>query len=973
MFKRPAPRVYGLPPGADFPKALLDGLLARLPDDDPMALSQVEIFVNTRRMHRRLMDLLAQGPARLLPRIRLLSEISEAEPLDDLPPPVPALRRQLDLSQLISKFLEHAPDLAPKSAAFDLARDLVALQDELHSEGVAFSALTQLDLSHLSAHWDITRQFLEITQTYSDAPGRDPESRNRIAAERLIARWQKHPPQHPIVLAGSTGSRGTTALLMQAVAQLPKGAVVLPGFDFDQTEAAWEALASADTAEDHPQFRFLALMQMLDRGAGDVAEWLPGTAGPAPARNKILSLALRPAPVTDQWQTEGRDLRDIAGATQNVTIVEAPSPRAEAMAIALCMRAALESGISCALISPDRMLTRQVTAALDRWGIEPDDSAGNPLHHSPPGRMLLQVAGLFGRALTADQLIALLKHPLCSTGGDTRGYHLLWTREIELHLRRHGPAYPTPQTLRHLAEGSTDGRARWVEWLIESLFSLNSAEIVPFLDHLTLLRTRAETLSAGRGETGSGELWDKEAGKQALLAIEALEHAGAYGGDVSPSEFQAILRSVLSEGDVKDPLRPNPGIMIWGTLEARVQGADLVILGGLNEGSWPKPPKPDPWLSRDMRRQVGLLSPERQIGLSAHDFQQAAAANEVVLTRAIRDADSETVPARWLNRITNLLGGLPKQGGQDALRHMRARGDDLLQTAAALEAPNEAVAPAPRPAPCPPVALRPKQLSVTRIQTLIRDPYSIYAERILQLRPLDPLHPQPDAPMRGTILHRVLESFLQQDHPLTVDAFLANAEQIIAETVPWAATQRLWLARLNRVAHWFVSGEVERQKRGHPIALETKGGATLASGFRITATADRIDQRDAGTLEIFDYKTGAPPSPKQIEKFDKQLLLEAAIAERGGFDDVAPAHVAAITHIGLGSVPKLASHSIDDDLIGKTWAGLDKLIESYGAATQGYTARRAIFKREDTTPYDQLSRYGEWDETQPASQIEVGQ
>ncbi|HBB82406.1 MAG TPA: hypothetical protein DC031_03815, partial [Sulfitobacter sp.] len=75
--------------------------------------------------------------------------------------------------------------------------------------------------------------------------------------------WQDAPPQHPVILAGSTGSRGTTALLMEAVARLPQGAIILPGFDFEMPTAVWNELDQALLAEDHPQYRFRKLMNML--------------------------------------------------------------------------------------------------------------------------------------------------------------------------------------------------------------------------------------------------------------------------------------------------------------------------------------------------------------------------------------------------------------------------------------------------------------------------------------------------------------------------------------------------------------------------------------------------------------------------------------------------------------------------------------------------------------------------------------
>ena len=297
MFDRPGPRVFALPPGADFPRELVNGLEQRLSSAPPAVWAKVEIFVNTRRMQRRLTALLGQGPARLLPRIRLVTDLTHLEPLIDLPEPLPPLRRKLELAQLVRGLLNRRPDLAPASAAFDMADSLAALLDEMQGEAVPFQRLLDLDVSHLAAHWADTRSFLQVVDTYAGDGLSDAQARARIAVERLATRWSTTPPDHPVLVAGSTGSRGTTAALMAAVAHLPQGALVLPGFDTDQPAQVWDALDDAMTAEDHPQFRFARLLRGVGMTPSDVQPWCDRQTAPAPARNRLISLALRPAPV----------------------------------------------------------------------------------------------------------------------------------------------------------------------------------------------------------------------------------------------------------------------------------------------------------------------------------------------------------------------------------------------------------------------------------------------------------------------------------------------------------------------------------------------------------------------------------------------------------------------------------------------------------------------------------------------------
>jgi len=740
-----SPRIFALPPGVDFPRALLEGLETRLVTAPPEAWARLHLVVNTRRMTRRLRELFDSGPPRLLPHLSLLTDLGDSQDIANLPAPVPRLRRRLELVTLIGRLLDQQPDLAARASQYDLADSLAGLLEEMQGEGITPQAIRDLDVEDMSGHWARAQAFIAIADQFTgDGKGLDAEARQRLVVENLIARWQDAPPGHPIILAGSTGSRGTTLMLMKAVACLPQGAVVLPGYDFDQPESVWQHLSSPAGSEDHPQFRFSNLMHELDLSPSDIKPWT-NTPPPNLARNKLISLALRPAPVTDAWMKDGPNLENLAQATEAVTLVEASSPRSEALAIALRLRQAAEDGQTAALITPDRMLTRQVSAALDRWNILPDDSAGMPLHLSPPGRFLRHVAGLFVRRLSGEMLLTLLKHPLCHDGAG-RGDHLLHTRDLELNIRRNGPPFPDADSLAKFGEDK-GMPVDWIDWASAVFCDQHTVGVHNLSEWIIRLRHLAEQISNGSNTAEIGTLWDRNAGIMALSVIHSIKAEADHGGQMSARDFVDLLGALLAGEEVRDRDAPHSDIMIWGTLEARVQGADLLILGGLNEGSWPEAARPDPWLNRPMRKMAGLLLPERRIGLSAHDFQQAIAAPEVWLTRAKRSDDAETVASRWLNRLTGLLDGLPGPGGPQALADMRRRGAKWLTWAEDLDAAPE-TAPAPRPSPRPPMTARPRKLSVTEIKRLIRDPYAIYAKHVLRLRPLDPLVQEPDALLR---------------------------------------------------------------------------------------------------------------------------------------------------------------------------------------------------------------------------------
>ena len=959
-----APRVFGVPPGVDFAAALVAGLRERMSGAPPEAMARATLWVNSSRMRDRVRgQFTAPG---LLPRIRLVTDLADMFPDVALPPPEPPLRRRLQLTQMIARLLDAEPDLAPRSALYDLADSLANLMDEMAGEGVTAQTVAALDVSNHSQHWARTQRFLGILAPFF-GPDASPqaETRRRMVAERLGTIWADRPPQGPVIVAGSTGSRGATALLMQAVAALPQGALVLPGHDFDMPLPVWDALGDALTAEDHPQFRTRRLLDRLGLGADAVGRW-GATAPAAPARNALVSLALRPAPVTDQWLTEGAALPDLRDATRMVTLIEAPSPRAEALAIALILRQAAQSARPAALVTPDRDLARQVAVALDRWGIVPDDSAGRPLMLTPPGRLLRQVAALFGQRLTGDRLLALLKHPLVHTGND-RGDHLRLTRDLELHLRRKGPAFPDADFLRtwaaaHDAEG-------WGVWLADQMSGLEPVGERPLSAHLAHHRAVTERLCAGPVD-GSGALWLLAPGAAAQAAIGVLEAEASHGGTLAPHDYADLFDAVLAGQEVRDTITPHPHIRIQGSREARELASDLVILGGLNDAGWPQLPPPDPWLNRQMRVQAGLLLPERRIGLSAHDFQQAIAAPEVVLTRAARGDEAECVPSRWLNRLINLMQGLPDRHGPEALKTMRARGADWLALARALETPVGATPRAVRPSPCPPLVARPRELPVTGIETLIRDPYAIYARNILRLRGLDPLRVSPDARLRGSVVHKVMEVFARGG-VRTSAALLAAADSVLGAEVPWPAARILWRARLARVADWVLA--FEAAQAGVPELLETPGAVTLPDlGFTLTARPDRIDRLADGRLHLYDYKTGIPPTAKQQEYFNQQLALQAAMAGKGGFAHLGLADVAAATYVGLGSKPKAEPVDVSPEALDRVWSGLVRLIATYQNVATGYTARRAMFKTTFDSDYDPLSRHGEWDMADPAVRLPVG-
>lgn len=673
MAEPPFRGLYALPPGVDFAHEFVTGFLDRMAGQPPEAMARVTIYANASRTLAELkcgFDL--RGPL-LLPRLLPVTNLETPAMLDQAE--AAPLARRLQLARLVAGLLRTRPDLASGHSIAALARSLADLMQEMQSEGLTAEALEGIDTGDHARHWQNALVFLRIAARFhlGDRPV-DRAARQRLAAETLLHDWSQgiNLPDGPVIVAGSTGSHGATRLFMEAVARLPEGAVVLPGFDFDQPQSVWDGLDHG--TEDHPQARFAPLIRCLGRPA----RWTD-TPPQVAARNRLISLALRPAPVTDQWIAEGPRLPDLIAPTQGLTLIETEQPGQEAEVIALILRDAAERHAPATLIAADGNLIRRVIAALDRWRLCPDESGGQPLSLTAHGLFLRQIAALFGEALSIDRLLVLLKHPLALTGSPLVGANeaRLLARDLELELRRNGPAFPDGECLRSWASKGDKLRRIWAEWLADMLDRITplatDRAARPLPDRLRDLLALADALAAGPGgDPAASRLWQDRESPLLRATMDHLAEHAAQGPDLGAQDFCALLldelgqQSVRIEGDAHY-------LRIRGPREARIIGEGTLILSGLNEGGWPQQLKPDPWLSRQMRMAAGLPLPERQIGLAAHDFQQAMGVDQVILTRARRDAEAETIPSRWLNRLTNLMGGLPERNGLQALAAMRAR------------------------------------------------------------------------------------------------------------------------------------------------------------------------------------------------------------------------------------------------------------------------------------------------------------
>lgn len=984
-----AANVFTIAASAPFAETLARGLIVRLDAErDPLALATATIFLPTRRAARTLNETFARllGGAALLPTVRPLGDVDEDDAHFDaidgdliLAPPISPLRRRLLLAAMVLHWdrAKRGGRLTFAQAAA-LSRSLSGFLDEAETQGADLSKLEDLAPAALAEHWSEVRDFLRLLR--DEWPGlltaervMGPAVHRNLALEALAQRMAENPPPGPVIAAGSTGSIPATANLLKVIAGLPNGAVVLPGLDKDLDEASWDKLDAG-----HPQYGLRQLLERMGVSREQVREFDDSPAV-NPARERLLREVLRPAPTTDAWRALAeRGDSEIEKGLAGLSLLETAQENEEASAIALILREALETpGGTAALVTPDRGLGRRVAAELSRWNIAIDDSAGQPLANTPPGTFLCLLAEAAAAEFAPVPLLALLKHPLAA-GGQAASAFRRKVRDLDRFALRGPRPDPGLAGVRKSIAGalaSARGEAEtisrllvWFDRLSAMLQPLADAFAGPEADIGVLLEAHlaaAEALAATDDEKGADCLWRGDAGRVATEFVTELERAAIALPSIETSSYPVLFRAFAEECAVRPAYGRHPRLAILGPLEARLQSFDTMVLGGLNEGTWPAAVAADPWLSRPMRETLGLEPPERHIGLSAHDFATLAAGPRVVLSRAQKAQGAPAVASRWLQRLVQLTKGLKL--------------DDKLVCAVPYgvlagqrDEPNRPAKRMPRPRPCPPVTARPRSLSITEIETWLRDPYAIYAKHVLRLYPLDALDAEIGPLERGSAIHAALERFLLETGGVMADGadlrLIAIADDIFREAGIPKAAMALWRPRFIRAARWFVKEERARRVGIRQSFVEIKGERKfpgVAGDFTLRARADRIDVMARGGAAIIDYKSGTPPTPKQMKTLlTPQLPLEGAILAEGGFAEpgrLAPSELIYIRFSGGAEPGEIRVYPGDvAALVAEAEAKLIERIRAFDDPATPYLPRLIPFRADMPGDYDHLARVREW-------------
>ena len=1009
--------------------------------DDPTSLAQATIYVPTRRAARALsleLARLAGRDAMALPRIVPLGVMegvendllfdastpdSELARLlgEDVPAAVGDMQRRLTLTRLVhawSKALrgaiksvgadgrimanEDEPMLVAVAPAhaFHLAGDLAALIDEMIIEEVDWTRLGDLAPENLAKYWGITLEFLKVaTKAWPEHLAMlgqiDKAARQMALVRRRVAQIGAGGATGVEIVAGSTGANVATAHLMAAIANSARGAVVLPGLDKTLDADSWLGIADlrSDPASGHPQGAFRRLLPLIGITREDVREL--GGAPEIAQRMALVCEAMRPAETTERWSgwRRGRSgaspEETISAALSDVIVIEAADEREEALAIAIALREAItRPEAAAALITPDRNLARRVRAELQRWDIELDDSGGDPLANAPLGVLARLALDCASPSCANAPILALLRHPLVRLGvpaaaigrrvsdaelGLLRGAQpdlgdpVILARETRERVSNDRHAHPT---IKALKESDWDHAGELLGRLQNALAPLralaSSARGAQTRDWVDAHEAAITALIAQAPDEGPGAIEDLPI---LSLLFRELAQAQDFDGGLDIDDYAVFFETAARESAVRRQRAHHPRIKSLGLLEARLMNADVAVLAGLDEAVWPPSAKTDAFLSRPMRAELGLSAPERRIGQTAHDFVQAMGSTTVFLTRAKKRAGAPTTPSRFLQRLRALAG--------KAFDARKDAGLQYLFLARALDAHSD-LKPTRRPEPKPAVDLRPTKLSVTRIETLRRDPYAIYAERILRLKPLDGLDEDETAQGFGTRMHDALALFqnANPDGP-GVDArtqLLAIASDVFDDLRKSPEFEAFKWPRIKAICDAWLAWEFKRRAGIASVHIEKSGELEItlgdASAFTLNAIADRIEKRADGSYVVIDYKTGAPPSARMVGVgFAPQLTLEAEMLRLGAFAGMPEnAQVSDALYVKLGGGEGVEEKKITDSKSEKSVAqlgsehmnGLRELLTQFRDPQFPYVPRPYPQFVSKSTTYDHLSRFREW-------------
>ena len=937
--------------------------------------------------------------------------------------------RQIMLARLVKQWVEKIGEdtrrlfedediIIPSSSAESLwlAKEIAELIDQMETEEISWESLKLLipQKDEYAQWWQLTLEFLQIAmqawpQILDELGACDPATYRRLILDRRTNKLIEQNAPGPVIAAGSTGSIPATARFLKTVSQMPQGTIILPGLDKTMHEEAWQEIlhraaitknnnpiqigTNIAGCEDHPQYGLAKLLETIGIAREDVVS-LGRPVEKLRNRALLTSIAMLPSAQTGNWQDLVTEIPEdeIKAAISNIAIINAQSERQEALAIALVLRKQIETPNShAALVTPDRNLARRVAAELKRFDLNIDDSAGSMLKNTDAAIFVRQLIAITTQPPNALTLTSLVKHPLLSIDEENSPEPKMG-RLFEICLLRDALEVPAVGNFQQSVENlkSQLAQNKYCAQMIKNMRDEDWNNLISFckrLDHnFTTLAQNinanksmrldnffddilqcAHNLTSKHGQTQTSAFSEND-GELARFFEQVTNFASnekAIKFFCRPDELLLVFDALVAGKIVRTHANTHPRISILGPLEARLQPLDCVILAALNEGTWPPRHDNGPFLNRPMKMTMELATPERRTGLSAHDFEQLLGCEKVFLTRSQRVENAPTVPSRWLQRLCAIFGA-------DLTKMLKKNGEEFLNIADLLDEPETQAKRLKRPYPKPPIIHRPTSLSITEIETWIRDPYAIYARRILKLQPLGTIDTLKEPQLRGIILHDTVAEFVHKNiNPFAADAiekFINIVEDKLQSNKIPAHIKALWLPRFGEIARDFITFEQTRKPTIFQSYCEIDGKIEVAdTGFSLRGRADRIDIFTNGEVGILDYKTGTKPSMATARTLAPQLALEGAMVIYGGFGEIGAKTPSLLEYVRLRPRGEFKQEHVNNDKFPTQQISLAKLAElerhilSYKNPDQGYLSRFAVEMSTNVSgDYDHLARVREW-------------
>lgn len=984
------PNIFNIPASLPFADTLARGIIEKY-GTEKLALADITLLLPNRRSCRSVQEAFLRvtgGNPTILPRMQPIGDVGDEDftfrislgkIAQNLPPVISSTRQRLLLAQLVEKWqgVKLGKNKISIAQSAHLAVELAKFLDEVQRENLSLDKLSNIVPEDLAQHWQVTLDFMDIIiknwpEILKERGYIDNGTYRNLALGALAEYWQENPPEHPVIAAGSTGSIPATANLLKIISNMPRGAVILPGLDSAIDNESWKILS-----ETHPQFGLRNLLENIGVERENVAQWQMSTpTDKETARAKLITEIMRPSETSEKWQDTTSISED---AVLGISQITAPTLQDEARIIATIFRDTLETpGKTAALVTVDANLAERTTGMMEKWGIDLDSSAGRPLSEVPSCVFMRLLAHMAEEKISPVTMLACLKHPMARAGGET-GVFKSNIREIEKEvlrgLRLDGGISGIKTTLEEKNKYALSAWLGEIENILMPFTNLMRKKYAKFSELVESHIKISEDLAATSDANGSEHLWGSDDGTALQEFFDELIEASVEIGNIEPAQYLGVLEALLAGKIYRPKYGSHPRLAVLSPMEARMQGFDIVILGGLNEDSWPGVVESGPWMSRPMRKNFGLPLPERKIGQAAHDFAMLMHAKNVILTRSDKVDGTATIASRWLMRLDAYIGILK----MDNLLKPEKPWDKWAEQFNKIDD----VVPCAPPKPKPPAHVRPQEISATGVEKLMRDPYAYYAGKILHLKKLDPIDMEPSQRDFGDIVHKIIEGFVNGYDAIPengrLECLVDSWKNLLEKKHIPVSVQAFWNPRFSNIAAELVEKEAQRRKTLSKVLAETKGAYKIildnGTEFTITARADRVEQSHLGEITIVDYKTKS-----KIDSIKNgimngtlpQMPIEALIANHDGFENISGT-VEDMEYwyltggndtknaIGADKISaKLGKENTVEEVLKTTETGLALLANTFINHSTPYLACPDPEKEPDYNDFGHLARKSEW-------------